>query len=137
MKPHRNRRRGALIYGMAAMILVFSTLCALVLLRSLESYRGAADLEQRLALRAAAEGAAVLAMKSGGSPTSATLELGACRVVFAESVADAPTTGTLTLPVTITRLAPNGAEIRRQEVRLHLARGSEGALTYAGMEVQP
>jgi hypothetical protein len=75
----RSRQRGSLMVGMSAMILITGTFCATVLLRSMETYRESARLEQSFQMLAAAEGAAVVS--SAGAPQQ-PLEIGKCTVTF-------------------------------------------------------
>lgn len=55
IRMKRNPRRGALLYGLAGMMMFFAVLCGLVLTRSMEVYRDARALQQRLQCIAGAE----------------------------------------------------------------------------------
>ncbi len=55
IRMKRDPRRGALLYGLAGMMMLFAVLCGLVLTRSMEVYRDARTLQQRLQCIAGAE----------------------------------------------------------------------------------
>ena len=69
------RRRGALTYGMAAVIVVLAAMTAMVLLRSSEIYHEGAKAKWHTQALAAAEGAAVAVEAAGLAPLE-QLEIG-------------------------------------------------------------
>jgi hypothetical protein len=72
------RDRGSFMLSFAGLTAVLAILCAIALLRSLESYRASALAVQKLQARAAAEGAMV-AWSHGTLQAGEELQLGECR----------------------------------------------------------
>jgi hypothetical protein len=84
-----NRRRGALLYGVAGVLVMTGALVGVVLDRSLDSYRRSVQLEARLRSTAAIEGAARV-LNPAIDTVPASLDLTGTRVVFGAPTVEGP-----------------------------------------------
>jgi len=127
---HSRKCRGALMFGMAALILILGMICGTILLRSLDAYHASARAEMRLQARAAAEGAVVL-LQSAPDRRHEPAEIGPCRIGF-----DAPETNAdgIRARFTVAVLRGAGRSVMETAYVARFAAPAPGQWRFTGLE---
>lgn len=115
----RNSRRGSFTLGLAAVTLFLGAMCGIMLSRSLDVYRASADLQTRLQMQAALEGATVLLRRDPAAQFPPTL-IGNCIAECAPAAPSQP--GLVERTVSITAVGPKDKPIMAKTVRIEFRR---------------
>lgn len=130
IESHNRNTRGALMFGMAALILILGMICGTILLRSLDAYHASARTEMRLQARAAAEGAVVL-LQAAPNHRHEPVEIGPCRIGF-----DAPETNAdgIRARFTVAVLRGAGRSVMETAYVARFAAPAPGQWRFTGLE---
>jgi hypothetical protein len=124
IKVLNNGQRGVTMLGLLALVALLAAWCAIILDRSVETYRASAMLEWRLQARAAAEGLCVLLRDDPARPLEPQ-SLATATVRGGEAVADGERR--LFVPLEVSIAAPGGGEARYSaRYRALFVRGDAG-----------
>ena len=123
IRMKRDARRGALLYGLAGLMMFFAVLCGLVLTRSMEVYRDARTLQQRLQCIAGAESMGRVLARD---PEAKELVMGSNTVTVLSSE-----NGAVRLRSAI--LLPNGVELLSLPFIARFATAPDGTKTFEGV----